>query len=270
MTAEIAVVSGRGKTGRAVAEAIRARGGSARPLGRADLRDPVAALRGVAAVHLMAPNMHPDEAGFVRDLLAAARTAGVLRVVHHSVAAPYLPEMPHHLGKAEAERLVRGSDLDWVILQPCAYMQNFVPALKAEAPTLTIPYDLDAPFGLVDLADVAEVVALALTGGVPAGSTLELGGPEAVSARDVVRAAGKVLGHPVALHRITSAEWAEGPGAGLEQRERQWLTMMFDHYDAHGLRCGPLGVMASLGRPPRSLHETLRRELGDGSTAAGP
>ncbi len=261
MIAEFAVVGGRGKTGRAVIAAVEASGGSALPLGRAELRDPVTALRGVAAAYVMAPNLHPDEPGFVRDLLAAAEAAGVPRVVFHSVTAPYLPEMPHHLGKAEAERLVRASPLEWVILQPCAYVQNFVPQVAGAGPTVSVPYDPDAPFGLVDLADVADVAAVALSGGVPAGSTLELGGAETVSVRDVARAAALVRGQDVPLRRTSSAEWAAGPGAAMDVRERDWLTAMFDHYDRHGLRCGPLGVSSVLGRPPRTIVEVLRREL---------
>lgn len=261
MTADIAVVGGRGKTGRAVIAAVEASGGSARPLGRAELRDPAAALRGATAAYVMAPNLHPDESRFVRDLLEAAYVAGVPKVVFHSVAAPYLPEMPHHLGKAEAERLVRASDVEWVILQPCAYVQNFLPQLRGPDPAITVPYDPDAPFGLVDLAEVGEVAAAALTGGVPAGSTLELGGPHAVSVSDVARAASMVLGREVPVHRLTATEWAAGPGASLEPRERDWLLAMFEHYDRFGLRCGPLGNRSVLGRSPRSVTEVLRREL---------
>lgn len=263
MAAEVVVVGGRGKTGRAVIEAVRARGGSARPVGRAELRDPAAALRGAAAVHVMAPNLHPDEPGLVAMVLAAAHEVGVSRVVHHSVAAPYLPEMPHHLGKAEAERLVRTSGLEWVILQPCAYVQNFLPQLTGPEPELVVPYDPDAPFGLVDLADVGEVAAAALAGQVPAGSTLELGGPETVTVRDVARLAAQVRGCEVPLRRLGSAEWASGPGAATDPRERDWLVAMFDHYDRHGLRCGPLGTTAVLGRAPRSVADVLRRELTD-------
>jgi len=266
MTAEIAVIGGRGKTGRAVIEAVRARGGSARPVGRAELRDPVAALRGAAAVYVMAPNMHPDEPAFVRDLLTAASDVGVPRVVFHSVAAPYLPEMPHHLGKAESERLVRRSPLEWTILQPCAYVQNFVGSLQGPDPELTVAYDPDARFGFVDLADVGQVAALALLGDGPAddrlvGSTVELGGPALVSVNDLARAAAEVLGRPGPLTRVPRDQWVEGPGAGLEPRERDWLAAMFAHYDDHGLLCGPVGARALLGREPRSVAQVLTREL---------
>ena len=134
--------------------------------------------------------------------------------------------------------------------------------LAGPAPELVVAYDPDRPFGLVDLADVGEVAAAALLGEVPAGSTLEVGGPELVNVRDVARAAGAVLGVDVAVRRTTAQEWAAGPGAGLDPRERDWLVAMFDYYDAHGLPAGPLGVRAVLGRAPTPLPLVLERELG--------
>ncbi len=216
--------------------------------------------------------MHLDEAGFVRNILAAVREAGVSRVVYHSVAAPYLPEMPHHMGKAEAEALVRASGVEWTILQPCAYIQNFVPQLSGPEPALVVPYDPDRTFGLVDLADVAEVAAIALLGSPPpdpstdgeslVGASIELGGPAQVSVRDVARVAESVLGRGVPVRRISSQEWAAGAGAVFEARERDWLLRMFAYYDRLGLPCGAVGARAVLGRPPRSVAEVLRRELG--------
>ena len=66
--------------------------------------------------------------------------------------------MPHHLGKAVSEDLVRRSGLAWTILQPGAYLQN----LDVSGP-IEVPYYVDAVFGFADLADVAEVAALVLT-----------------------------------------------------------------------------------------------------------
>src|SRR6476620_5719415 len=97
----IAVVGGHGKTGRAVCAAVP----GAVPLGRAD--DLATSLTGCDAAYLIAPNLHPDEPAYVAAALAALVAAGVPRVVYHSVASSYVPEMPHHLGKAVSEDLVR-------------------------------------------------------------------------------------------------------------------------------------------------------------------
>ena len=60
MTAPVvAVLAGRGKTGRAVAAALGRRGALARPVGR-EIGDGPAVLHGAQAVYVMAPNMGED------------------------------------------------------------------------------------------------------------------------------------------------------------------------------------------------------------------
>ena len=129
----IAVIGGHGKTGRAVQAALARRALDSRPIGRADWPALSAALTGSTALYLIAPNLHPDEPAYVAQALAAAGAAGVLRVVYHSVASPYLPELPHHLGKAESEDLVRRSGLEWTIPSPPP-VENFI-----ETPIVTQP-----------------------------------------------------------------------------------------------------------------------------------
>jgi uncharacterized protein YbjT (DUF2867 family) len=252
----VAVLGGTGKTGRSVCRALEGRGAVARPLGRSALDDLGQALDGADAAYLIAPNMHPDEPALVGQVLAACRDAAVGQVVHHSVAAPYAPAMPHHLGKAVSEDLVRRSGLAWTVLQPCAYVQNFVPAL-AGSRVLEAAYDVDALFGLVDLEDVGEAAATVLLDDGHVGATYELGGPRLVSLRDVAAAAEAVTSRPVELRRITAEEFR----ADVDERTRDWLLRMFDYYDRHGLPTGPLPLRALLGRAATGLEETLRREL---------
>lgn len=259
--AGVAVLSGRGKTGRAVISALGRAGAGARPLGRAEAADLRTAMRGCEALYLMAPNMSADEPSFVDSALRVAREVGIRRVVHHSVAAPYAPRMPHHLGKAVAEDLVRRSGLDWTILQPCAYVQNLLPGLRADPPGLDVVYDPDRSFGLVDVEDVGEAAATVLLRPGHIGATYELGGPELVSVRDVAGAAEAVLGRPVPVRRTPTREWSAGAGAGLDRRVHDWLLAMFAYYDRHGLPAGPGPLTTLLGRPPKGVRQILGREL---------
>lgn len=268
-SAEIAVISGRGKTGRAVVSALAEVGVAARPLGRAERPELGTALTGCRAVYLMAPNMAPDEPALVREVLAAARSCGVARVVYHSVAAPYAPLMPHHVNKAVGEDLVRRSGVDWTILQPCAYVQNVLPGLQGENPGIDVAYNLDAPFGLVDVMDVAQAAATVLTHAEHIGATYELGGPDLVGMRDVAAIAQEVLSRPVPAQRIDPRDWAQGPGSGLDPREREWLLAMFDYYDQYGLPSRPRALAALLGRSPHDVRQVLTRELGGGAGHRG-
>ncbi len=269
MTSRVAVVGASGKTGRAVVAALARRGAETVPIGRAQWSDLAGALRGCDAVHVIAPNMHEDEPAFATEVLAAARSAGVTRVGHHSVAAPYAPWMPHHLGKARTEDIVRRTAGRWTILQPCAYVQNFVPALQSGSATLEVAYRVDQPFGLVDLDDVAEATATVLLEPGHEGATYELGGPAPVTVADVAAAAGEVLGRRIEAVRIDPDLWAAGPGAGLDPRVRDWLLAMFAYYDECGLPTGPVPLGALLGRTPTSPADSLRAALTDVSAPRG-
>ena len=250
----IALLGGTGKTGRAVHAALSRRGVEARALGRSAAADLPAALAGANAAYLIAPNLHPDEPGYVTEALAAMRAVDVERVVYHSVASPYVPAMPHHLGKAVAEDLVRRSGLSWTILQPCAYLQNLLPALRSGV--LTVPYSLETCFGLVDLGDVAEAAAVVLTERGHDGATYELGGPALVSLSEVAETATEVLGTPIVATRTDPGDWS---GEGLDERERLWLRAMFAYYDAYGLPTGGRVLEALLGRTPAAVADVLTR-----------
>lgn len=166
----IAVVGGHGKTGRAVCAALARRAAQPVALGRAHWDDLAAAVGGCEAAYVIAPNLHPDEPAYVQTVLDALHLAGVPRAVYHSVASPYAPDMPHHLGKARAEDLVRRSGLAWTILQPGAYLQN----LDLSGPVVSVPYDVDAVFGLLDLADLGAAAAIVLLEDGHGGATYEL------------------------------------------------------------------------------------------------
>jgi NAD(P)H dehydrogenase (quinone) len=220
----IGVIGGRGKTGRAVCEALERRGVETVPIGRAEWPDLRRVLSGCDAAYLIAPNLHPDEPAYVTEVLDALRDAGVGRIGYHSVASPYVPAMPHHLGKAASEDLVRRSGLAWTILQPGAYLQNL--DLSAD---LDVPYDVDAVFGFADLAEVGEAAAVVLTTDGHVGATYEL----------ATRVA--TIG-ALAAEAGRSARRVEG------DVEHPWLRAMFDYYDSYGLPVGTRPLDLLLGR----------------------
>ena len=220
----IAVLGGHGKTGRAVCTALTARGARPVPLGRADGDDLPGAVRGCDAAYLIAPNLHPDEPAYVATVLAALEDAGVGRVVYHSVASPYVPAMPHHLGKARSEDAVRRSGLAWTVLQPGAYLQN----LDLTGP-VRVPYDPHASFGFLDLADLGAAAAAVLLDEGHVGATYELASRVATVAE-------------LAAEADVTVERIDDPAT------HPWLSAMFAYYDRHGLPVGTLPLRALLGR----------------------
>ncbi len=220
----VAVIGGHGKIGRAVCDALAGRDVEAVPLGRADWSDLAGAVAGCGAAYVIAPNLHPDEPAYVASALAALTAAGVGRVGYHSVASPYTPAMPHHLGKAVSEDLVRRSGLAWTVLQPGAYLQN----LDLTGP-LDLPYSPDVPFGFLDLADLGRAAAVVLTEDGHVGATYELA-TRVATVRELAAEAG------VPVRRV------DDPGT------HPWLSAMFAYYDDHGLPVGTRVLDALLGR----------------------
>ena len=159
----ILVTGASGKTGRAIVAATAGRGGLVRALVRrpeqiaeaetagaqsvsiGDLRnenDLAQACQGVDTIYHICPNMQPDEVAIAQALLKAAKSAGVRRIVYHSVLHPQTEEMPHHWNKLRAEELIFQSGLDYTILQPAAYMQNVLASWQAitEEGIYRVPY----------------------------------------------------------------------------------------------------------------------------------
>lgn len=286
----VTVLGATGKTGRAVVAAALRRGLTVRATSRdpaaatspdpgaAAGRDPGAAaggaswhradvvtgeglaeaLTGAEAAYLIVPNVHLAEVEAVEHAARAATEMGVERVVYHSVADPDDARMAHHLRKGDAEGVLRELRPDAVVLRPCAYQQNLLPA--ALAGRLEVPYRTSAAFSLVDLGDVAEVAAGALAGDLEPGSAHDLGGPEELSVEDLARVAAAVLGRPVIATAVSAAQWRDGPGAGVAGSELEDLLAMFAAYDESGFTVDPAPLARLLGRPPTTWAQLLTRE----------
>lgn len=166
----ILVTGAGGKTGRAVVEAIAARGCAVRALvhrpeqiqelldlgateaSAGDMTAPAVldeACTGVNTVYHICPNMHPGEVALAQALLDAAQRRGVARLIYHSVLHPHVEEMPHHWHKMRVEELIFKTGLAYTILQPAAYMQNVLTGWQAvvEQGVYRVPYAAETRLG---------------------------------------------------------------------------------------------------------------------------
>jgi uncharacterized protein YbjT (DUF2867 family) len=271
----IVVTAAGGRTGAAVVRALWSHGNGVRALvghGRprpeltalsadvvaADLTDAAAVeplLEGADGLYLIWPNFDPDETAGAAALLAAARRAGVARVVYHSVLRPQARSMPHHAAKDRVEELLDASGLRWRVLQPCAYADNFDGQLAEAAATglLRSPWGLEQAQSLVDLRDVADAARVLLTEDGLDGGTFEAVGPEPLTAPAIAELMAARLGRDVRAVDVVP----DGPVPPPEQYAARCLRLMFDHYRAHGLTGSPRVLEALLGRPARTFAEHL-------------
>ncbi|WP_063047027.1 SDR family oxidoreductase [Nocardia pseudovaccinii] len=220
------------------------------------------AFEGARAVYVIPPVLHPLEDEFVINAVRAATGAGVERFVYHSVLHPYTPALRNHLRKARAEAAVRDSSLRWTILQPSMYAQVVLAMLNGGGPEVSVPFDLEAPVSVLDLAELAEVGAKVLTEDGHEYASYELAGP-LTTMKQMVAAIAAQRG--VALRPVlvppTSAPL---PPAALEKpMAAADMISTFAHYDAHGFRGNPAVFQYLLGRAPNGFAQVVDRELGN-------
>ena len=224
----------------------------------ADLRDAAAVqpvLAGAEALYLIWPNFDPGEAAGVTALLAAARGAGVGRVVYHSVLRPQARAMPHHAAKDRVEEALDTSGLAWRVLQPCAYADNLDGQLTDVAATglFRSPWGLVTAQSLVDVRDVADAAVVLLTEDGLDGGTFEAVGPERLTAPRIAELMARRLGR-----EVTAVDaLPDGPVPPETDYAAHCSRRMFDHYRAHGFTGSPRVLEALLGRPARTFAEHL-------------
>ncbi len=225
---------------------------------RGDLADSSglkAALAGVDALFLLssAPRFAPLEIGAVE----AAKAAGARRVVKLSAlgvsADAASPLARHH---AQAERHLEASGLDFTILRPTFFQQNWVAffshAIKAGQPVYTSAGE--GRMGWVDTRDVAEVAAKALTEDGHAGLVYDLTGPESLSTAEAASKLSQRLGREVPVVAVPDgAAFSAMRGMGMDPWYAYGMTALNQSVrrGASDLTTGTVELVT--GRPPRSL-----------------
>ncbi|GIG91628.1 NAD(P)H-binding protein [Plantactinospora endophytica] len=264
--APIVVLGGTGKTGRRVAALLARQGRPVRAASRSaptrfdwyDDRTWAPLLAGAEAVYLV-DSGGPDAAARLADLCAQAVAAGVHRLVLLSSRDWGLSGDPERLA---CERAVEAAGVDWTILRPTWFGQNF-----SEAPLLRDPVldgELVLPTGdglepFVDADDIAEVAVTVLTGPGHAGRTYDLSGPRLLSFGAAVREIAEATGREVRYRPVSGAEYvARLAGTDVPADEVQILDLLFG-WIAQGRNAHLSdGVRQVLGREPRDFADYVR------------
>ncbi len=223
-----------------------------------DLREPASlteAVAGMDGVFHIGPAHAAGEADMGLAMVDAARVAGVRKFVYSGVIHPSISAMTNHAAKLPVEEALYSSELDFSVLQPARFMQNFDRSWSdvVENDRLIQPYSLSSKMCSVDYRDVAEVAAMAMTGNGLSYGTFELCAPGMLDSHETAAIISEVLGRPITAVQIPLDQFAsqlpEGPF-------RDGMKRMMAHYDRHGLPGGnALVLRAILGREPRSLKD---------------
>jgi len=164
-----------------------------------------AAIAGVNAVFLVGPEMVEDPSDQIGAFLHMASKQGVQKVVAVSSLGVTFPTEPANSGRLKVESAIAASGMDWTILRPGGFNQNFsegffAPGVHAGMVQTATGTGKTA---FIDASDIAEVAAIALGASGHEGRIYALTGPEALSFPDAVRVIGGVSGRPVTYSALT-------------------------------------------------------------------
>lgn len=281
----VLVIGGTGKVGSALVEELAGRAIAVRALSRsgrapdrpgvdgiaADLTRPDSlppAFEGVDRCYLLTP-LAQDETAMGWNAVAAARDAGVERLVFQSIArAADYPGIPHFANKIRILDRIRDSGLTWTVVAPTSFYQNDV----AIRPLILGPGIYPNPIGSgginrVDVRDIAAVAAAALLEPGYDGREVPAVGPDTWTGESIAALYTEVLGRKVRYPGDDLDAWAANARGFLPAWLIHDLRLMFEQFQVDGLPASPAELAETreiLGREPRAFPD-FARELVSGA-----
>lgn len=230
-----------------------------------DLLDPISverALEGIDKLYLLNAVV-PDE--LTQGLIAygLAKKHRLRHIVYHSVfRADHFLDVPHFASKATIENALKAFEVPYTIMRPNYFHQND----ESLKPVLLGLGVYSMPLGTngvssVDVRDIAEAAAIALTTEGHVGQTYNLNGPDALTGSKAASTWTNVLGKEIKYggHDMEAFE------KQMRQRAPSWsaydVRMMFQGYLERGFLAedGDLKTLtALLGHPPRRYEDFAR------------
>jgi len=278
----VLVTGAGGFIGTRIAERLEAGGHEVVPFSRrtgGDIPAPAAierAARGTEAiVHLVAILDGGDEqfeavnANGPRNVIAAARAAGVRRLLHMSalgVTEEHAPLTRYWRTKWAGKQAVTASDLDWTVFEPSFVFARGAGAFGEFERLVRLPLTPVIGNGRyrhqpVWVGDVAEAFARALERPETVGKVYQLGGPQVFEFNDLLDEIARVTGRrphpklhaPVGLARLQASLIGRHLPPPLRVTPDQ-ITMLLA-----GTECDTTPMRADLGIDPAAMGEAYTR-----------
>lgn len=263
---DILITGATGSTGGATAHALAARGVTFRSMSRsassaefavqADLDDPDSvrtALDGVRAAYLVTPSTERAEAQ-QRLFIDLAAEAGVRHLVLLSQLGSVTDSPVRFLRyHAAVEQHAFASGLDVTALRPNLFMQGLFAVAAIVRATGALPAPIgDAGVSVVDVRDIGEVAARALTSPSPLG-VQTLTGPEALTHAEIAAHLSSATGSEIRFDDIAPERFGEMLTGVLPPWQVDGLLEDYTHYARGEAAEVSLAVPELLGRPARAF-----------------
>ena len=277
------VIGGTGTVGSQVVKELLARGEQVRVMTRS--ADRIASLpKGVEGVvgSMQQPDSLPavfsgadnlflitpvdrDEAAQGIDAVDAAVAAGIKRIVYLSVhQADKALVIPHFVSKLPVEGVIRSSGVEYTILRPSNFYQNDLGMLDAIRAGLYPQPSGSIGTHRVDVRDIAEAAAIALTQPGHSGKTYSIVGPRSWTGSEIAATLTKHLGKPVTYVGDDLKAWAAQMRTFMPNWLVRDLQIMFQYFLDHGLLATQAEIdeiTKVLGHAPRSYEAFIQESL---------
>src|ERR1700683_1527572 len=273
---KILVIGGTGKVGAEVVKELQKRktdirlfvrkDGTPTPPGVevaiGDLLDPVSvekAMRGADKLYLLNA-VAPDE--LTQGLIAydLARRLKLKHIVYHSVfRVERFKDVPHFASKLAIESAIREFDVPFTIIRPNYFFQNDATLRDPLTKAGIYPMPLGkVGVSAVDIRDIAEATAIALTSDGHFGKTYNLNGPEILSGPKMASIWSGLLGKEIRYSGVD----VDAVEEQMRKRAPSWsafdIRMMFQGYLERGLVAGAGDIETLtklLGHKPRRYED---------------
>jgi uncharacterized protein YbjT (DUF2867 family) len=272
----VLVTGGTGTVGSQVVRELAARGVETRVLTRhpekakdlpkgaqvvqGDLLSPAtirSAFSGMDGVFLLNP-VSATEAHEGLMAVNGIRLGKVPRVAYLSVhRVDEAAHLPHFGGKIAVELALKEAGVAGAILRPNNFYQNDYWLKDVILGYGVYPQPLgDVGVSRVDVRDIAEAAAIALTSDRPGLETINLVGPTAHTGKSTAEVWSRELGKPVAYGGNDLDAWERQATQMLPEWMAFDFRLMYAHFGKHGLKADSADIerqTAFLGHPPRSF-----------------
>jgi uncharacterized protein YbjT (DUF2867 family) len=232
------------------------------PAAVADFDDPAslaAALAGAERAYLVTPSSGQAEAQQVRFADLAAKAGVRHLVVLSQLAAEEDSPVRFLRYHAAVERHVRELGIGYTFLRPNLFFQG----LLAFAQTIAAEGRLYAPIGdaavsAVDVRDIADVAAVALTEPGHEGATYTLTGPAAITHAQIAAALSDALGREITFTDVPPGAFAASLAGILPPWQADGLLEDYAHYRRGEAAAVSPAVADVTGRTPRDVAQFAR------------
>jgi uncharacterized protein YbjT (DUF2867 family) len=225
-----------------------------------NLLEPATARRvfaGVDGVFLLNP-VSQTEVSEALMAVMGVRQARLKRLVylsvHHADRAAWLP---HFGSKVGVEAGIRRSGISFTILRPNNFFQNDYWYKDALLQHGVYPQPLGGGgISRVDVRDIAEAAAVALTTSGHEGESYNLVGPEPHTGESTAKAWGDALGKRIQYAGDDLDAWEKQSLQYLPEWMVFDFRMMYEHFQREGLKATPEDLERQtklIGHPPRSF-----------------